>query len=137
MHRDGFLYRTLLVLVGAQVIYGAYWALHDLTARLGLWPDADQAEAFVASLTAVQEAFFFSHVAMNVVVLVLVWMRRWWALPGFVLSFLLDRSEWVMMTDNIVFSSMVDVDAWAMFSFALQGAIIALLVILVSEGRLR
>jgi len=137
MTSGGFLYRPLLVLMSIQVLYGLYWAAHDLTARLGLWPDADQAEAFVASLTAVQEVFFFSHVAMNVVVLVLVWMRRWWALPGFVLSFLLDRSEWVMMTDNIVFSNMVDVDAWAMFSFALQGAIIALLVILVFEGRLR
>jgi len=137
MKRGGFLYLPLLVLMGIQVLYGIYWALHDLSARMGLWPDADQAAAFVASLTAVQEVFFFSHVVMNVVVLALVCMRRWWALPAFVLSFLLDRSEWVMMTDNIVFSSMVDVDAWAMFSFALQGAIIALLVILVAEGRLR
>lgn len=137
MKRGGFFYRTLLTLVGIQVLYGIYWALHDISARLGLWPDPDQAEAFVTSLTAVQETFFFSHVVMNAVVFVLVWKRRWWALPAFVLSFLLDRSDWVMMTGNIVFSGMVDVDAWALFSFALQGAIIALLVILVSDGRLR
>ncbi|MEA1943699.1 MAG: hypothetical protein U9P68_15760 [Pseudomonadota bacterium] len=137
MKRGGFFYRTLLTLVGIQVLYGIYWALHDISARLGLWPDPDQAEAFVTSLMAVQETFFFSHVVMNAVVFVLVWKRRWWALPAFVLSFLLDRSDWVMMTGNVVFSGMVDVDSWALFSFALQGAIIALLVILVFEGRLR
>lgn len=137
MHRDGLLYRALLVLVGVQLLYGAYWALHDISARLGLWPDSDQAAAFVASLTVLQEVFFFSHVVMNAVVFVLVWKRRWWALPAFVVSFLLDRSDWVMMTGNVVFAGMVDVDAWALFSFALQGAIIALLVILVFEGRLR
>lgn len=137
MNRDGLVYRALLVLVGVQVLYGAYWALHDISARLGLWSDSDQAAAFVASLTAVQEVFFFSHVVMNAVVFVLVWKHRWWALPAFVLSFLLDRSDWVMMTGNVVFSGMVDVDAWALFSFALQGAIIALLVVLVFEGRFR
>lgn len=137
MSRLELFYRALIVLVVVQLAYAFYWAGHDISARLGLWPDAGQAEAFVASLTALQETLFFSHVAMNAVVLVLVLRSRWWALPAFILSFLLDRSEWVIMGGNTLFSSMVHVDVWAVFSFTLQGAIIALLVVLVFEGRLR
>lgn len=136
MHRD-IAVLVLVGLVAVQVAYGVYWAAHDLTARLGLWSDAEQARAFVESLSAVQETLFFSHVIMNAVVLGLVLARRWLALPAFILSFLLDRSDWVMMSGNIVFSSMVSVDAWTVFSFTLQGAIVAMLVVLTFEGRLR
>ncbi|WP_300542430.1 hypothetical protein [Maricaulis sp.] len=131
------LYRVLVGCVGIQVIYGGYWALHDLSARLRLWPDPARAEAFVESLTPLQETLFFSHVAMNAVVLGLVLARLRLALPAFILSFALDRGEWVIMGGNTLFSSMVAVDAWAMFSFTLQGAIIALLLILTFEGELR
>jgi hypothetical protein len=137
MSRLEFFYRALVVLVAVQLAYSLYWAAHDISARLGLWPDTDQAQAFVNSLTVVQETLFFSHVAMNAVVLFLVLKRRWVALPAFVLSFVLDRSEWVIMGGNTLFSSMVDVDVWAMFSFTLQGAIIALLVTLVFEEQLK
>lgn len=137
MRRSGLPYLALLSLVAIQVIYAGYWALHDISARLGLWADIDTARTFVSSLTLTQEVLFFSHVFMNVVTFILVWKMRWWALPVFILSFVLDRAEWVMMAGNTVFSIMVAVDAWAMFSFTLQGMIIALLVILVFEGRLR
>lgn len=137
MRRSGLPYQALLGLVAIQVIYAGYWALHDISARLGLWADIDTARTFVSSLTLTQEVLFFSHVFMNVVTFILVWKMRWWALPVFILSFVLDRAEWVMMAGNTVFSIMVAVDAWAMFSFTLQGMIIALLVILVFEGRLR
>lgn len=137
MRRSGLPYQALLGLVAIQVIYAGYWALHDISARLGLWTDIDTARTFVSSLTLTQEVLFFSHVFMNVVTFILVWKMRWWALPVFILSFVLDRAEWVMMAGNTVFSIMVAVDAWAMFSFTLQGMIIALLVILVFEGRLR
>lgn len=137
MGRLEIFYRALVVLVVVQLVYGLCWAGHDISARLGLWTDPAQAEAFIGSLGIVQETLFFSHVAMNAVVLVLVLQSRWWALPAFILSFLLDRSEWVMMGGNTLFSSMVAVDVWALFSFTLQGAIIAFLVILVFEGRLR
>lgn len=137
MQRGHVRYRILIGLILVQVVYGAYWALHDISARLGLWGDAAQAKAFVGSLGLVQEILFFSHVGMNVVVLVLALQKRWWALPAFVVSFLLDRSEWVIMSGNALFSSMVSVDAWTLFSFTLQTAIIAILVMLIFEQRLR
>jgi len=137
MRRSGLPYLALLSLVAIQVIYAGYWALHDISARLGLWADTDAARTFVSSLTVTQEVLFFSHVIMNGVVLFLVWKLRWWALPAFILSFVLDRAEWVIMAGNVVFSNMVAVDAWTVFSFTLQGMIIALLVVLVFEGRLR
>ena len=40
------------------------------------------------------------------------------------------------MGGNTLFSSMVDVDAWALFSFSLQGAIFALLITLSMDGTL-
>ncbi len=132
---DG-MHRTLLILVAVQVAYGAYWALHDLSARLGLWPDAEQAADFVQSLGLIQEVLFFSHVVMNGVTLILVLLRWRLALPVFILSFMLDRGEWILMSGNTVFSSMVAVDAWALFSFTLQGAIFALLLILSFDGSL-
>ena len=137
MRRSGLPYLALLSLVAIQVIYAGYWAVHDISARMGLWADTDAARTFVSSLTVTQEVLFFSHVILNAVVLGLVWKQRWWALPAFILSFVLDRAEWVMMTGNVVFSNMVAVDSWTLFSFTLQGMIIALLVILVFEGRLR
>jgi hypothetical protein len=137
MRRDNIVFWVLVGLVVVQVVYAGYWALHDISARLGMWSDAGEADAFIASLTALQETLFFSHVVMNVVVLGLVLARRWLALPAFILSFLLDRAEWVMMSGNVVFSNMVAVDTWAVFSFTLQGTIIALLVALTFEERLR
>jgi len=137
MRRDNIVFWVLVGLVVVQVVYAGYWALHDIAARLGMWSDAGEADAFIASLTALQETLFFSHVVMNVVVLGLVLARRWLALPAFILSFLLDRAEWVMMSGNVVFSNMVAVDTWAVFSFTLQGTIIALLVALTFEERLR
>ena len=74
---------------------------------------------------------------MNLVTLVLVLRGLRLALPLFILSFVLDRADWVIMGSNNVFASMVNADAWALFSFTLQGAIIALLVYLTFEGRLR
>ena len=137
MRRWNILYRSLIGLILIQVAYGGYWAVHDISARLGLWSDADQASAFVSSLGLVQEILFFSHVGMNVVVLVLALQKRWWALPAFIVSFLLDRSEWVIMSGNMLFASMVGGDLLSLFSFTLQGAIIALLVTLIFEQRLR
>lgn len=127
----------LVGFLSLQVAYGAYWAVNDLTARLDLWPDPVLAAAFVQSLTGMQEVFFFSHVAMNFVALGLVLAGRRLALPAFILSFVLDRADWVIMGSNNLFSTMVNADAWALFSFTLQGTIIALLVYLTFEGRLR
>ena len=101
------------------------------------WVEHDPEAIWSSVLSVTQEVLFFSHVIMNAVVLGLVWKQRWWALPAFILSFVLDRAEWVIMAGNVVFSNMVAVDAWTVFSFTLQGMIIALLVVLVSEGRLR
>lgn len=137
MKRHDQPYRLLVALVSVQVAYGIFWALHDISARLGLWPDADAAHAFVVSLNAPQEVFFFGHVVMNAGVLLCVLRRRWIALPAFILSFLLDRADWVMMSNNVVFTNMVPVDAWAVFSFALQGVIVALSAVLVFEGVLK
>ncbi|WP_291842661.1 hypothetical protein [Maricaulis sp.] len=130
-------FHILVGLLSVQVAYGAYWAINDISARIGLWPDPVLASAFVQSLTVTQEVFFFSHVIMNVVTLVLVLRGQRWALPAFILSFVLDRADWVIMGSNNLFSNMVNADAWALFSFTLQGAIIALLVFLTFEGRLR
>ena len=135
-HRLGGMHRALLILVAVQVVYGAFWALHDLSARLGWWPDPEQAADFVQSLGLVQEILFFSHVVMNAVTMALVLLRWRLALPAFVLSFMLDRGEWILMSSNTLFSNMVAVDAWALFSFTLQGAIFALLLILSFDGSL-
>lgn len=132
---DG-MHRSLIVLVTIQVLYGLFWAGHDVSARLGLWPDAEQAVDFVRSLGLIQEILFFSHVVMNGVTLVLVLLRWRLALPVFILSFMLDRGEWILMSGNTLFSNMVAVDAWALFSFTLQGAIFALLLILSFDGSL-
>ena len=77
---DG-MHRSLIVLVTIQVLYGLFWAGHDVSARLGLWPDAEQAVDFVRSLGLIQEILFFSHVVMNGVTLVLVLLRWRLALP--------------------------------------------------------
>ncbi len=134
--RDAPFY-ILIGLLSVQVAYGLFWAVNDISARMGLWPDPLLAAAFVQSLTVLQEIFFFSHVVMNGVALVLALMGRRLALPTFILSFVLDRADWIIMGGNNVFSNMVNADAWALFSFTLQGAIIALLVYLTFEGRLR
>ena len=128
---------ALIGLLAVQVAYAGYWAAHDISARLGLWGDPVQAEAFILSLSLTQEVLFFSHVILNVIVLVMVLFRSGLALPTFILSFACDRIEWVIMGSNNLFSMMVDVDSWALVSFTLQGAIIALLVFLRFEGRLR
>lgn len=128
---------ALISLLAVQVAYAGFWAAHDISARLGLWADPVQAEAFILSLSLTQEILFFSHVILNVIALVLVLLRRGIALPVFILSFACDRIEWVIMGSNNLFSMMVDVDSWALFSFTLQGAIIALLVFMRFEGRLR
>jgi len=128
---------VLIGLLSVQVAYGLYWAVYDVSARLGLWDSPELAIAFVQSLTLLQEVFFFSHVVMNCVALALTLAGRHWALPVFVVSFVFDRADWVIMGGNNVFSILVDVDTWALFSFTLQGAIIALLVYLRFEGRLR
>ncbi|WP_203293342.1 hypothetical protein [Maricaulis parjimensis] len=130
------MHRVLIGLVVIQVLYGLFWALHDISARLGLWPDKLQAIEFVNSLGLVQEILFFSHVVMNGVTLMLVLLRWRLALPVFILSFILDRGEWILMSGNALFANMVAVDAWALFSFTLQGAIFALLLILSFDGSL-
>ncbi|WP_323761399.1 hypothetical protein [Maricaulis sp.] len=127
----------LIGLLSVQVAYGVYWAGYDLSARLDLWENSEMAAAFVQSLTLMQEVFFFAHVVLNMVTLGLALAGRHWALPVFVLSFVCDRADWVIMGSNNLFSMLVDVDSWALFSFTLQGAIIALLVFLRFEGRLR
>ncbi|MAC90150.1 MAG: hypothetical protein CMF73_12615 [Maricaulis sp.] len=127
----------LIGLLSVQVAYGLYWAGYDVSARLDLWENQALATAFVHSLTMTQEVFFFSHVALNMVALGLTLAGRHWALPVFILSFVCDRADWVIMGSNNLFSILVDVDTWALFSFTLQGAIIALLVFLRFEGRLR
>ena len=124
-------------LLSVQVAYGLYWAGHDISARLGLWENQEMAIAFVQSLTTTQEVFFFSHVILNILALGLTLAGRHWALPVFILSFVCDRAVWIIMGSNNLFSILVDVDTWALFSFSLQGAIIALLVYLRFEGRLR
>ena len=108
-----------------------------MSARLGLWSNPDLADAFIRSLTLVQEVLFFSHVGMNIVTLGLVTMRRWWALPAFILSFALDRFEWVIMSGNDIFQILVDTDLWALFSFTLQGLIITVLMVMVFSGELQ
>ena len=62
--RDAPFY-ILIGLLSVQVAYGLFWAVNDITARMGLWPDPLLAAAFVQSLTVLQEVFFFSHVVMN------------------------------------------------------------------------
>lgn len=127
----------LIGLLSVQVAYGLYWAGYDVSARLDLWDSPELAAAFVQSRTLMQEVFFFAHVAMNCIALALTLAGRHWALPVFIVSFVFDRADWVIMGGNNVFSILVDVDTWALFSFSLQGAIIALLVFLRFEGRLR
>jgi len=119
-----------LALLSVQVVYGFYWAGHDLSARLGLWQDAVLAQEFLAGLSLWQEFFFFSHVLLNCVVLWLAVKRHAFALPVFVLSFLFDRIDWVMMTGNTVFNDLFDVSGLTFFSFTLQALIIALLTCL-------
>ena len=36
MRRSGLPYLALLSLVAIQVIYAGYWAVHDISARMGL-----------------------------------------------------------------------------------------------------
>lgn len=136
MVRKTVWYWILIGLVLVQVAYAGFWAAHDISARLGLWPEPAEAQAFIASLTLTQEILFFSHVILNVVVLALVWRHSRLALPVYVLSFILDRGDWVIMGGNTLFASMVDVDVWALFSFSLQGAIFALLITLSMDGTL-
>ena len=121
---------TLMVI---QVAYGVYWAGHDLSARLGLWPNEQLAEEFLNSLTFSQEAFFFSHVILNFVVLGLLLRRSRYTLPLFILSFILDRIEWVLMTDNTLFNQVFDGTILTISSFTLQALIIVLLTVLTFE----
>lgn len=124
-----------LALLGLQVVYGLYWAGHDLSARLGLWPDAALAQQFLAGLSLWQEFFFFAHVILNCVVLLLLLKKHRFALPLFVLSFLFDRVDWVMMTGNTLFNELFDMTGLTFFSFTLQALIIALLTILAFDSR--
>lgn len=117
----------LLVL---QVVYGLYWAWHDISARLGLWSNETVAQEFLASLSPTQEFFFFSHVALNIVALLLLVRRSRFVLPVFVLSFLCDRIDWVMMTDHTLFNAMFDASGLTMASFTVQALIITVLTVL-------
>lgn len=117
----------LLVL---QVVYGLYWAWHDLSARLGLWSNEAVAQEFLASLSPTQEFFFFSHVALNIVALLLLVRRSRFVLPVFVLSFLCDRIDWVMMSKHTLFNTVFDASGLTMASFTVQALIITVLTVL-------
>jgi|GEM_PF-1721717 len=129
-------FHITLGLLLLQTLYGLYWAGHDLSARLGLWPDPVQAAEFVATLGLVQETLFFSHVILNVVALILARRHSRFALPVFVLSFLADRTDWVLMSDNTLFNTLFDWTPLTLISFTVQASIIALLTLLMFNGQL-
>ena len=124
------IYLTGIFLLALQALYGLYWAWHDISARLGLWQDEEIAREFLSSLTFTQELFFFSHVALNVVALILLIRRSRMVLPVFVVSFLFDRIDWVMMTHHTLFNDLFDGNGLTMASFTLQALIITVLTIL-------
>lgn len=124
-----------IVLVTLQVLYGLFWAGHDLSARLGLWPDPAIAQQFLSGLSWTQEFFFFGHVVLNCVVLWLVITKHHYALPVFTVSFLFDRIDWVMMTGNTAFNETFDVNGLTLASFSLQTLIFTMLAILAFAPR--
>lgn len=124
------IYLSGLFLLALQTLYGLYWAWHDISARLGLWQNEEVAREFLASLTFTQEFFFFSHVTLNIIALLLLLRRSRFVLPVFVASFLFDRIDWVMMTNHTVFNDLFDGGGLTMASFTLQALIITVLTIL-------
>ncbi|MBO6797333.1 hypothetical protein [Maricaulis sp.] len=124
------IFLTGVFLLVLQTLYGLYWAWHDISARLGLWQDEAVAQEFLASLTFTQEFFFFSHVTLNIIALLLLLRRSRFVLPVFVVSFLFDRIDWVMMTNHTLFNNLFDGSGLTMASFTVQALIITVLTIL-------
>jgi hypothetical protein len=130
------MYKFAISLMVIQVLYALGWAAHDLAARLGLWRDAGLAAEFINSVSLTQEALFAGHVVLNIVALALLLRRSRLSLPVYAVSFALDRTDWILMTGNLVMPRLVDLTLTTSLSFTLQGLLLALLVTLSFDGTL-
>jgi hypothetical protein len=134
--RSDLIYKASIVLMVLQVLYGFAWAAHDLAIRFGLWPGAGLEADYIASLTVLQETFFFAHVALNPIALVLLLRRNWLVLPVFAVSFVLDRLDWILMAGNTVLPQLVNLTVTTPLSLMGQGILLALLVVIAFDGTL-
>lgn len=125
-------YQVLIGLMGLATVNSLFWAGHDVSARLGLWPNAEAAERFVASLGVIQEVAFFSHVVMNIVALALALKKKWYALLAFLLAFVLGRMDWLMLIGNQHWEAAADLSAnmGSLPLLVVEGVVIGLLFVL-------
>jgi hypothetical protein len=108
---DFFVYLSAIVLVFADAGYGTLWALGDISARLGLWPDTlirFPMYSFIATMSLWQELPFFVGVICKLTSLALLLLRHrltfWVQLVALVFAMI----DWILLTGNNVYSGGLD-----------------------------
>lgn len=141
-----FFYWLCIILVSFEILYGIYWAVPNIGIRLGLWPAAWNTglAALIETLSFWQEAGFFSHIVLNGIALLALLNRSVACIPAFVVAFILDRIDWIILGLNPASHGVVD-PGWVEFisgfgsiglTAMLQMTAIALMASLLFNGQL-
>ncbi|WP_300529101.1 hypothetical protein [Maricaulis sp.] len=95
-------YWLCFALVGFEILYGFYWAIPNIGLRLGIWPEAMNPglAELIATLNFWQEAAFFGHIGLNIIALIALSNRSAACIPAFIVAFLLDRIDWIILGLN-------------------------------------
>ena len=97
-----FFYWLCFAFMSFEIVYGFYWAIPNIGIRLGLWPTSWHGglAELIETLSFWQEAAFFGHIALNVIALIAFLNRSVACIPVFVVAFILDRIDWIILGLN-------------------------------------
>lgn len=109
---DTLLYWLCIVLVAAETLYGLFWGELNIGIRMGWWTldYPPGLHTLIPTLSFWQEAAFFTHIVLNGLALALLIKRSTLCLPAFILAFILDRMDWIVMGFNPVANVRNDTD---------------------------
>ncbi len=136
---DRWLYRIASAAIGIEFLWGVIWSLPNIAIRLDLWPfEFDLGyRALIPTLSFGQEFTYFSGVLLTGLAFALILRKSAMALPVFFLAFLLDRTDWIVMTlnplDGSHFSGKLYRD---LFFLSLQLTAISLMTFLIMRNQL-
>lgn len=102
MQKLSWMFWLCVALVAAETVYGVYWGLPNIGIRLGIWPwDFHPGlRELIPTLSLGQEIAFFTHVVLNIVALAALLKRSALCLPAFLIAFILDRLDWIVLGLN-------------------------------------
>lgn len=118
-----------------SLVYLGGWFALDVATRLGIWPESwrgDQAVSFTASMSLLDNAFFYSGFVLLIVAFALYLRRRALAALVYALSFALSLTDWILLTANPDYEALLPFNV-AIFDYGFIIAQLALLGALIVE----